>query len=449
MKYYWDRVKEDTSSSGTDDHVLTGAVTDFRSFSTAGVPNGTPVEVLSKLGTQWEVSWGLYNSSTGVVARTRILSSSTGSKITFSGSPVVTLVASAEQLNYMQAYRRDVIIGFTYANDVTDPSNDIVIQPGLCRDRTDEEDIQLLTALTKRLDASWSVGSAAGGLLEGSKQNSQMYAIWALKRTDTAVVDVGFSTALANRTATVTMTIASPGVITWTNHGFRGGEPIVFTTTGALPTGLTPGTVYFVLAASIATDTFRVATSQGGTAINTSGSQSGTHTGTSTPTLPSNYNYARRIGFIRTDSSGNILPFVQDPRMPSRFDLKTPLTDFSTANNTTTAVVNASLCPPNCEAMLHGWMTTLGGSVPSTGWNYAWVRSLDMPDAAASASNFDLLANCILAGSADTPQAVFIPLTKPVRTDHGGRYNTRKANAMDSCPFKIMLNGWYDERLPA
>lgn len=77
---------------------------------------------------------------------------------------------------------------------------------------------------------------------------------------------------------TVTMTIASPAVVTWTAHGLLAGDAIAFSTTGALPTGVTAGTTYFVLAASLATNTFRFSLTDGGTAINTSGSQSGVHT---------------------------------------------------------------------------------------------------------------------------------------------------------------------------
>lgn len=81
--------------------------------------------------------------------------------------------------------------------------------------------------------------------------------------------------------STVTITIASPGVVTWPNHGLAAGAPIVFSTTGALPTGLTAGTIYYVLADT--RDTFKLATSIGGTAINTSGSQSGVQTATANP----------------------------------------------------------------------------------------------------------------------------------------------------------------------
>lgn len=75
----------------------------------------------------------------------------------------------------------------------------------------------------------------------------------------------------------VTITIASPGVISWTAHGKVAGDKVHFTTTGALPTGLTVNTDYFVIAAGLAADSFRVSTSRGGGAVNTSGAQSGVH----------------------------------------------------------------------------------------------------------------------------------------------------------------------------
>jgi hypothetical protein len=78
-------------------------------------------------------------------------------------------------------------------------------------------------------------------------------------------------------TQTFTVTIASPGVFTVNTHGLRNGDVVILTTTGALPTGLTPATTaYFVVNA--ATNTFQLSATLNGTAINTSGSQSGTHT---------------------------------------------------------------------------------------------------------------------------------------------------------------------------
>jgi hypothetical protein len=78
------------------------------------------------------------------------------------------------------------------------------------------------------------------------------------------------------RSSTVTITIASPGVVSWTNHGLQNGETVMFETTGALPTGLLPDTLYYIV--NRATSTFQVSLTLGGAAINTTGSQSGVHT---------------------------------------------------------------------------------------------------------------------------------------------------------------------------
>ena len=73
---------------------------------------------------------------------------------------------------------------------------------------------------------------------------------------------------------TFTVTIASPGVFTLNNGSLINGMAIALTSTGTLPTGLTIGTVYYVVNAS--GSTFQLSTTFGGAAINTSGSQSGT-----------------------------------------------------------------------------------------------------------------------------------------------------------------------------
>lgn len=75
-----------------------------------------------------------------------------------------------------------------------------------------------------------------------------------------------------------TITIASPAVVTLTSHGLTVNDEVQFTTTGALPTGLSAGVTYFVISSGLTTNSFEVSLTQGGTAINTSGTQSGTHT---------------------------------------------------------------------------------------------------------------------------------------------------------------------------
>lgn len=77
---------------------------------------------------------------------------------------------------------------------------------------------------------------------------------------------------------TFTVTIATPGVFTLNSHGLVAGDIVKFTTSGALPTGLTVGTKYYVISGGLSTNAFEVSTTLGGSAVNTTGSQSGTHT---------------------------------------------------------------------------------------------------------------------------------------------------------------------------
>jgi len=74
-----------------------------------------------------------------------------------------------------------------------------------------------------------------------------------------------------------TITVASPGVITRKDHGLTSGDRVIFSTSGALPTGLTANTWYWVVSNNMTEDNFCVSATRNGTPINTSSTQSGTH----------------------------------------------------------------------------------------------------------------------------------------------------------------------------
>lgn len=80
--------------------------------------------------------------------------------------------------------------------------------------------------------------------------------------------------------ATVTITLATPGAVTFANHGFKSGQRVQLTTTGALPTGLSAATSYYVTVVDANTLNLSssLANAAGATLIATSGSQSGVHT---------------------------------------------------------------------------------------------------------------------------------------------------------------------------
>lgn len=97
----------------------------------------------------------------------------------------------------------------------------------------------------------------------------------------TGAGNVGTYTVSVSQTvASTTITaVATPAIITVPSAPSNG-DQVVFSTTGSLPTGLTAGTVYYVV--NRTSTTFQVALTPGGVGINTSGfSQSGTHTATS------------------------------------------------------------------------------------------------------------------------------------------------------------------------
>ena len=107
--------------------------------------------------------------------------------------------------------------------------------------------------------------------------------------------------ALSAVIGTVTISIASPGVITSNSHPFQTGDCVHLTTTGALPTGLSANTNYYVIVNN--ENTFWLATTYAnavaGTKINTSGTQSGVHTLTWIP-----WGAADGIHFYLPDTQG-------------------------------------------------------------------------------------------------------------------------------------------------
>lgn len=111
------------------------------------------------------------------------------------------IVALTTETNGSIQFSKNWIAGLTYANNAGDATNDIDIAVGECRDSTNAANMLLGSALTKRLDASWVVGTNQGGILSGSAADVD-YNIWAIKRVDTGVVDVGMETT-ANATPTL------------------------------------------------------------------------------------------------------------------------------------------------------------------------------------------------------------------------------------------------------
>jgi microcystin-dependent protein len=127
--------------------------------------------------------------------------------------------------------------------------------------------------------ASYVNASPLGTVIESALRSSPS-AAW-LRADGTAYSRTTYASlfsAIVPSLGTFTVTLASPGVFTLNSHGLVAGDQVYFTTTGALPTGLSANTLYYVISAGLTTNAFEVSATRGGAAVNTSGSQSGTHT---------------------------------------------------------------------------------------------------------------------------------------------------------------------------
>jgi hypothetical protein len=97
-----DRVQETSTTTGTGTFTLAGAVSGFQSFSAIGNGNTTYYAIVG--GSEWEVGLGTYTSSGTTLSRDTVLSSSTGSKISFSaGTKNVFVTYPASDSVYQDA----------------------------------------------------------------------------------------------------------------------------------------------------------------------------------------------------------------------------------------------------------------------------------------------------------------------------------------------------------
>lgn len=80
MTYIADRVQETSTTVGTSNFTLGGAVTGYRTFATAFGSGSTPVTYVISDGVDWEVGDGTFTSPS-TLARVTIRSSSNGGSI--------------------------------------------------------------------------------------------------------------------------------------------------------------------------------------------------------------------------------------------------------------------------------------------------------------------------------------------------------------------------------
>jgi hypothetical protein len=115
-----------------------------------------------------------------------------------SSAQITNSMITDERPGVFHSFRlpRSYIAGLSYANNATDPTNDIDIAVGMALSSSGEKTIILATAfdapLVKRLDAAWAAGSGNGGLDTGVVGNNNYY-IHLIMNDATGAVDVLFS----------------------------------------------------------------------------------------------------------------------------------------------------------------------------------------------------------------------------------------------------------------
>jgi hypothetical protein len=260
-----DWVKMTVSAGGTGALTLGSAVTNFQAF--AAGDDGLLFPYSIQDGSATETGYGTYTHSGTSFARTQRYYSSTGSALNVSTSAYLFVDLVSEVARGMDMGAQSIVPGgrLTLLSGVPVPSADVTAASNIYYTPFVNNGIDLwdgnrwttipFTEVTQSLAGASAAYYNVLGYYNAGALATELY-LWP--------------------SATVTISNASPGVVTWTANGLTNGDMIMFTTTGALPTPLVAGRTYFVV--SQATNTCQLAASPGGTAINTSSAGSGTHT---------------------------------------------------------------------------------------------------------------------------------------------------------------------------
>lgn len=96
MPTYGNRIKVNTSTTGTGIITLGSAVDGYQTFADGGISNFDVVRYVIEDGNNWEIGFGVYNA--GTITRGSTESSNAGSAINLSGSAIVFNTATSDDI---------------------------------------------------------------------------------------------------------------------------------------------------------------------------------------------------------------------------------------------------------------------------------------------------------------------------------------------------------------
>lgn len=127
-----------------------------------------------------------------------------------------------------------------------------------------------------RTSGGWTVSTSAttnaAAITFGQSSTSETEMFWGIGTSSSGAGVLLYKGHIGSavKTFTANATDVTNDTFTVPSHGYTTDDRVVFYATmgSTLPTGITEGTVYFVLASGLATDVFKVATTSAGSAIN-------------------------------------------------------------------------------------------------------------------------------------------------------------------------------------
>lgn len=109
------------------------------------------------------------------------------------GTAFRTNMSAIDTAVFNASFPRSYLSGMGLTNNGT---TKIDIASGVCKGNDQATALSLSSTLTKDLNAAWAVGNNSGGLFTGTIAANTWYHVFAILRTDTNVVDVGFDTSI-------------------------------------------------------------------------------------------------------------------------------------------------------------------------------------------------------------------------------------------------------------